>query len=211
MTPDPGFHKLPDSELERLSDDELIGYLRSAHAAGELGAARQALAFLVFGRMDDVRRRMRMRVPPEVAEELAHDALVRAIGSAFAGTSQGEFYVWLQRIVDRTAIDWFRRRGRRPRETILPTEHAGDEHVWGEEPLAPDEGSAIGVQELIERALAELNPSHRQVVELHVFEDLDAATTAQHVDGMSPDNVAQITSRFRKRLRELLADDDTSS
>lgn len=211
MTPNRPFRKLSEPELQALSDDALIAYGRSAQEAGELDAARQALAFLVFGRMDDVRRRMRMRVPPEVADDLAHDAIVRAIGSAFSGTSQGEFYVWLGRIVERTAIDWFRRRDRRPKESTLPSEHAGDDDVWGAEPVAPDESSAVGVQQLIERALDELNPAHRQVVELHVFEDLDAAKTAERVDGMTPGNVAQIASRFRKRMRGLLDDGDTAS
>jgi DNA-directed RNA polymerase specialized sigma24 family protein len=87
--------------------------------------------FLVFGYERAVKRRLSIKVPGHVVDDLAHDALVRAITAAFDGSSVGEFRNWLHTIVDRTAADFFRRAERRPKETILPSEHAGDEDVWG--------------------------------------------------------------------------------
>lgn len=189
----------------------LIAYVREASSAGDHGAAKRALAILVYGHASNVERRMLLRMPRWAAQDCAHDALVRAITSAFDGSSKGEFHSWLNTITDRTAVDWFRRRERRPMETPLPSEHARDDEVWGDEPATASEAGAVELQLILEEIMAELSSPHRQVIELHVLDGLPAAETCQHVDGMSPDNVAQIASRFRKRLRETLeeADSDT--
>src|SRR5436305_4321904 len=129
------FRPLPDDELQRLPDGGLIDYIRDARTAAELAAGRRGLAFLVYGYEPDVKRRLAMKVPKHVVEDVAHDALVRAIAAAFDGTSQGEFRSWLHTIVDRTAVDYYRRVERRPKETVLPSEHGGEDDVWGEEPF----------------------------------------------------------------------------
>jgi RNA polymerase sigma factor (sigma-70 family) len=166
------------------------------------------LAILVYGHAANVERRMVFRLPRWAAQDAAHDALVRAITSAFDGTSEGEFHSWLNTIVERTAIDWFRRRERRPSETPLPSEHAGEDDIWGQEPASASEAGAIELQLILEEIMAELSPAHRQVIELHVLDGLPALQTCERIDGMSPDNVAQIASRFRKRLREVLEQAD---
>ncbi len=209
MAGDGDFRELSEAQLQRLSDDELIAYLRTAAARGNTAAARKALGILMYGRMDYVVKRMRMRVPREVADDEAATALTNAVASAFDGVSIGEFHNWLTTIIDRTAINYHRRTGRRPKESLLPTEHQGEDDVWGDEPAQPDDKGIVGTEQLVKRALDELNETHRQVVELHVFDDLDAKTVADQVDDMTADNVAQIASRFRKRVRDLLDESDT--
>jgi len=39
---------------------------------------------------------------------------------------------------------------------------------------------------------------------MHVFEGLSAPEVCERLDGMSPDNVAKIASRFRQRMRQAL-------
>lgn len=207
MGRDPSFRRLPESELERLSDDELIAYLRSASGAGDGQAARTVLGILVYGRMGDVERRVRMKVPAERVEEVAATAMVTAVAAAFDGTSGGEFHNWLSTIVARTIADFYRRGERRVKEAALPSEHGGDDAVWGEEPTTPDESGLIATQQIVDKLLDDLSPEHRQAVELHIFEDLDAATAASRIGGMSADNIAQIVSRFRKALRRALESD----
>jgi hypothetical protein len=56
------FHPLPDHELHRLTDDQLIAYIRDARDAGDLVAGRRALMFLVYGYERDVKRRLSMRL-----------------------------------------------------------------------------------------------------------------------------------------------------
>ena len=198
------FQPLPDHELHQLSDDSLIAYVRDAHAASAPAAGRRALMFLVFGYERDVKRRLSLRVPKHVVDDVAHDALVRAIAAAFDGTSQGEFRSWLHTIVDRTAIDWHRKAKRRPKETLLPSEHAGAEDVWGDEPFTESAAGEVEARIVIDEVIGTFNENHRQVIELHVFGALTAAEVCDKIEGMSEDNVAQIASRFRAKLRSRL-------
>jgi RNA polymerase sigma factor (sigma-70 family) len=201
------FLPLPDIELQRLADDDLIAYVRAARDAGELAAGRRALALLVFGYERDVRRRLSLRVPAHVLEDVAHDALVRAIAAAFDGTSQGEFRSWLHTIVDRAAADHFRKAARRPKETLLPSEHAGEDDRWGNEPFTDSAAGAVELRIIVDEILDDHSAQHRQVIELHVFDGWTAAETCTKIEGMSADNVAQIASRFRAKLRQRLDPD----
>ena len=124
------FKPRPNHELELLSDEKLIAYLREASSAGHAPAGRRALAILIYGYAQNVERRMALRLPRWAVKDAAAEALVRAVSSAFDGASEGEFRKWLGTIVDRTAVDWFRKRERRPVETQLPSEHMGDDEVW---------------------------------------------------------------------------------
>jgi DNA-directed RNA polymerase specialized sigma24 family protein len=108
------FEPLPDHELQKLSDEQLIAYIRDSRTQGELAAGRRGLAILVYGYERDVKRRLSLRVPTRVIDDVAHDALVKGIAAAFDGTSVGEFRSWLHTIVDRTAVDFYRRAERRP-------------------------------------------------------------------------------------------------
>jgi RNA polymerase sigma factor (sigma-70 family) len=198
------FQPLPDHELHHLSDEDLLAYIRDARDAGELPHARRGLMFLVYGYERDVRRRLSMKVPGYVVDDLAHDALVRAVAAAFDGSSVGEFRNWLHTIVDRTAVDYYRRAERRPKETILPSEHAGEDDVWGAEPSLESETGAVELRIIVEEVLDGFNEKHRLVIELHVFAGLTAADVCDRIKGMSEDNVAQIASRFRAKLRARL-------
>jgi RNA polymerase sigma factor (sigma-70 family) len=198
------FRLLPDHELQRLGDEQLIAYIRDSRTDRELAAGRRGLAILVYGYERDVKRRLSLRVPTHVIDDVAHDALVKAIAAAFDGTSVGEFRSWLHTIVDRTAVDFYRRAERRPKESVLPSEHAGEEDVWGDEPSVDSEAGAVELRIVIEEALETFNEKHRQVIELHVFGALPASEVCDRIEGMSEDNVAQIASRFRAKLRARL-------
>ena len=198
------FRPLSDPELQQLADEQLIAYVRDARDADQLAHGRRGLAILVFGYERDVKRRLSIKVPAHVVDDLAHDALVRAIAAAFDGSSIGEFRSWLHTIVDRTAVDFFRRAERRPRETILPSEHAGEEDVWGAEPSIESEAAAVELRIIVEEVLETLSAKHRLVIELHVFGALTASEVCDRIDEMSEDNVAQIASRFRAKLRARL-------
>jgi RNA polymerase sigma factor (sigma-70 family) len=198
------FRRLPDHELQTLSDEQLIAYIRAAVDASQLSAGRSALAVLVYGYEDIVKRRLRMRMPPYAVDDAAHEAMVRAVKSAFDGTSQGEFRSWLHTIVDRTRVDWFRDRARRPREDLLPSEHSGEEGVWGTEPVVDGEAGAVEVRMIAEDVLKDFNRTHQKVIELYVFLGFSAREVCDKIDGMSEDNVAQIGTRYRAALRRRL-------
>jgi RNA polymerase sigma factor (sigma-70 family) len=199
------FRELRDDELAKRSDDELIDYMRKARAAGAQAAGRQALSALVWGHVGNVRRRMALRLPSYAVEDAAHDALVRAIGSAFDGTSVGQFRSWLSTITNRTIADFYRYRERHPDPDPLGGGCEGeDERGSRFEPAVGSEDGAVEMQVVIDEVMGELNEDHRRVIELHVFGALPARDVCSQMEGMSPDNVAQIASRFRTRLREQL-------
>ncbi len=198
------FQPRPEAELTHLSDEELIVYLRAAHAAGAPEAARTALQILVFGYWSHVSYRLERKLPAHVVEDVTGDVIVRAIQSAFSGESVGQFRSWLHTITDRAVADFYRARERRPEER--PLERQDDEGT-AIEPPAPDTRGYVEVQMVIEDLLDELRPDHRRVVELVVFEDRPADAAADEVGGMTSANVYQVVSRFRTRLRKRLEDD----
>lgn len=194
-----------------LGEDELIAYLLGARAAGDRDASSLAVSMLIYGFMDNVQRRVAMKVPPESVEDVAKSVLLSALASPFDGGSVGELRKWVGTIVQRRIAD-FHRDPRRELQTVaLPTEHQGDEAVWGEEPAAELEGDTVDVRRAIDQAYAEINPRHRQVIDLSIWEDLAADEVARRLD-VSPANVHKITQRFRDRIDELFPrDGDTPS
>ena len=211
------FKPLSEGELNKLSSDELIAHIREAADAGRGDAAKAALATLCWRHFDDIVRRVSIKVPRADVEDVAMEAILSAIKSAFDGVSQGEFIVWMNRIVSRRIADFHRRREGKPLEAPLPTENEGEDAVWGEEPATADATGAVIVQSVIDECVAELGDSHRDVVELNVFQALDAAETARLVNEHFPDldtpmsesNVHQIVSRFRRCVRSKLDDQQT--
>jgi RNA polymerase sigma factor (sigma-70 family) len=195
----PAFRPLDESELQRLDDDALIGYMRKARAAGHPSASL-ALAILVYGHSANVERRVRMKVPEQYVEDLTSDIVVDAITSAFDGTSVGQFRSWLDTITRRAIADFFRRgAGRRRTEELPPVE-----------PAAPSAEGVVEIRDAIERVMSRLREDHRRVIEILVFGDGSAADAARKVPGISEQNAHQIAWRFRQALRgELQGDGNT--
>jgi RNA polymerase sigma factor (sigma-70 family) len=180
------FRPLGEAELTRLDDDALIAYVRAARLHAH-ASARVALAVLVYGHWHNVARRVALKVPPAAVEDVTAEVLVSALQSAFDGSSEGEFHVWLRTIAARRIADFHRR----PRPATVALDDVSVE--------APEEGVVV-VADAVERVLERLSAEHRRVVELVVF----AGLAASEVDGVSAANVHQITSRFRRALREEL-------
>jgi RNA polymerase sigma factor (sigma-70 family) len=186
-----------EHDLSRLSDDELIEYLASARAHGDHDSAKLALQMLVFGYMDQVTARVALKVPHDAVDDVAGHALASALTAAFRGRSVGEFRAWLHTIVDRRIADYYRT----GRLEVLPMT---DEHhalSSGE-----DEVGAVAVRSVVEDALRELSPVHREAVELYVFGGLSAEETASALD-LRAANVHKIAQRFRDRVRAALSEE----
>jgi RNA polymerase sigma factor (sigma-70 family) len=209
------FRPLNETELDRLDSDALIAHIREASDAGRPEDARRALGVLVFRHYENVRRRVKIRIPASDVEDVAMNAVTSAIKSAFDGTAVGQFVNWLNRIVDRRIVDYLRKP--RVEEAPLPEEHPEAEEIWGPSGSVKAETGTIEVLELIERAMPDTDV-HRRVIDLYVFEDLDADKAAERINDtfgkkldqpMSVANIHQIASRFRKDLRERLAEHKT--
>ena len=200
------FQELPEQQLRALGDEQLIGYLREARAAGRHEAMKPAVAVLVYGYHSILLNRARLKLPDDDVEDVVAETLFSAIASAFDGGSVGEFKSWLHTILSRRIADYHDARSRRPKTTALPSEHEHDDEVWGQEPEVPFEGEALFARDCIRRALAELEDDrHRSVIDLYVLGPNSAGKAAELVGGgMTEANVHQIASRFQRRVRELL-------
>ena len=198
------FRELGEHELAALTDDELITYIRGARADRRRPAATLALQILVFGYWDTLVARAGFKLAVSAAEDVAATALESAVKSAFDGESIGEFRSWMHTILARKIAEYYRSREGKPKLVPLISENAGDEEVWGEEPSvdAPD-GTLVDLRRAVEQAYSELGPNHQAVVDLYVFAEYSAGEAA-HETGESENNVHQIGSRFRKRLKAIL-------
>ena len=205
---DGNFRELNEHELTKLSDDQLIDYIRSARAAGRGEAVTLALRILVFGYLGTIELRVKLKVPPEDVSEVASRAMVSALESAFDESSVGQFRSWLNQITSRRIADYWRSREGKPGLKPFPDEHEGNDEIWGDVLGRDFEGVALDAQSAIDTALAELSDDHRAIVERYLFDDLPAAEVAgEH--GTTEANVHQVASRFRRRVRALLDDGDT--
>ena len=168
---------------------------------------RTAIAVLAFGYWEILVNRARLKLPEADAENVAGEALESAIVSAFDGKSVGEFRSWLHTILARRIADYYKKRERTLPTDTLPGEH---EEAWGDEPAIGFEGDALHARQCIARALSELQPAHREVVDLHVLGPLSAGEAAGEIDGMTDENVHQIASRFRKTVQGYLDEGESA-
>jgi DNA-directed RNA polymerase specialized sigma24 family protein len=208
------FRPLSDSELQRLTDDQLIDYIRKARASGKLAEVDQALAILAWGYMGTIRHRVSLRIPDQDLEEVAWDVLEGALKSAFDGDSTIEFRGWIRIIIRNKVADYWRKREGDPKQVPLPEEHEGNEDVWGVTPAVEGKSpELIDLEAAIDRGYDELErDDHRRVIDEAIFADRPSAEVAAEIPGMTAANVDQIKSRFRKSVRELLeGHGDTSS
>lgn len=200
------FRKRSEHELNSLSDDELIAYIRDARSERALAEGRLALQVLVFGHWDIVAARLRMKLPAHAVEDTAGEVIASAISSSFAGESVGEFKSWLNTILRRKIVDFYRERERTIDAEPLEGEHDDDRPAI--QPRSPDDAGYVETQIVIESVLGELRDDHRRVVEIIVFQAQSADEACAEVDGMTPDNAYQIVRRFRQRLRAALEGDN---
>lgn len=200
------FEELPEYRLDDLSDEQLLAYLVSAREAGAGGADTTALQHLVFRHLHRVRARVACKVPAELVDDVAHDAMVEAIQAAFDGAAIPQFHKWLNVIVSRTIADFWRG----PAGRQLKLDRAGvtggragaddDGAPPAEELLAEDQEGLVELEDLIAGRLAALSAVHREVVDGLVFEGCSAKDVAQRT-GVTEPNAYKIAQRFRDDLR----------
>jgi RNA polymerase sigma-70 factor (ECF subfamily) len=140
-----------------------------------------------------------MRDPSDV-DDLAHDAIERALGSLGRFEPGTNMRAWLYTIMVRLARDHFRRRRiRRTDEIDLQAVPMPEE-----EPALPHWAAAVTPQQ-IRAALSEVSPDLREVFELHELQRLAYLEIAQRL-GIPVSTVASRLRRARERLRELLSE-----
>ncbi|MCE9613456.1 MAG: sigma-70 family RNA polymerase sigma factor [Lentisphaerae bacterium] len=118
------------------------------------------------------------------AQELEQQTWIRAWQKLGTFKREAEFFTWVYRIASNLCLDWLRHRRRvreEPLEAAVEPEPAPEVMRQPSVATAPDE--ALLRQErraLFERALGELSPEHRLVVQL------------REVDGLSYEEIAAV-------------------
>jgi RNA polymerase sigma-70 factor (ECF subfamily) len=96
----------------------------------------------------------------ELARDAVQNALVRAWRDLPGLRDPDRFDAWLHRLLVNSCLDEARRRRRRPIEVEIGALH---------EPATGDGTSGLADRDLVEQALARLDPEHRALVVMHYY------------------------------------------
>jgi RNA polymerase sigma-70 factor (ECF subfamily) len=96
----------------------------------------------------------------ELARDAVQEALVLAWRNLPGLRDPDRFDAWLHRLLVNSCLDQARRRRRRPIEVEIDPIH---------EPATGDTAHRLADRDLVERALARLDPEHRALVVLHYY------------------------------------------
>jgi RNA polymerase sigma-70 factor (ECF subfamily) len=132
---------------------------------------RQAFAELVraSGARLDATARLILR-DPDLAQDAVQETLIRAWRSLPGLRDPSTFDHWLHSLVAHACIDLARKRRRRVVEVELTPLHFTE---------ALDETGLVADRDLLDRALARLEPEERAVVVLHFYLDLPLPRVAE--------------------------------
>jgi RNA polymerase sigma-70 factor (ECF subfamily) len=154
---------------------------------------------------------LRLSGDRDAAEELAHEAFVKAYRGLGGFRGDAQFGTWVIQIALHLARDRIRQQQRR---TIVSLEELKEQHenasALVETRPSFDPVQALDDKELKDRfetALQELPPSYREVFVLHHLEDVPYEEIAQ-ATGDSVGSLKVRAHRARKLLKESLFPDD---
>ena len=167
-----------------------------------------AYRILVDRHRNHVMRIALSHVPARDAEEVAHEAFVRAYQSLANFSGQSNFENWLARIAVRTCYDYWRKHHRR-KETVA-SQLRDSELDWLEQLQSAESANQINelvrkreAREVLASALAELSPEDRMVLTLTYFEGQSTSQAAAAL-GWSRVNVKVRALRARRQLRRII-------
>jgi RNA polymerase sigma-70 factor (ECF subfamily) len=152
-------------------------------------------------------RIVRCHLPRRMAEEdLTQEIFVKLFYrlDQYVARAGVPFEHWVSRLAVRTCLDALRSEGRRPE--LRWSDLSPEEATWLEfivnESEAPQETSATGASEIVEKLLAQLSPANRLVISQLDLQQKSVKEVAQ-LTGMSPTLVKVRAFRARRKLRAL--------
>ena len=150
---------------------------------------------------------LRMSANPDDALDLSQEAFLRAWRSLGQDQVEASFSTWLFRLTSNICIDFLRRKKRRQETSLTESYDDSDE---GAELSVPDaqpgpEQQAITNETKIElaRAMEQLSPEHREILQLRVIEDLQYEQIAD-ILGVRVGTVKSRLARARLSFRKIL-------
>ena len=146
----------------------------------------------------------RFFVDPDDATEVMQQAVTAALRALDDFRGSAQLSTWFRRIVINTALMERRRRQRHPVEP-LDSDREPCVAAAADRPLLPE---AIverrEQQRLVHRTLAQLSPTHRQILEHHYLEDRDVQEVARSLR-VTPTAVRVRLHRARHAMRAALS------
>ncbi len=150
---------------------------------------------------------LRMSANPDDALDLSQEAFLRAWRSLGQYQFEANFSTWLFRLTSNICIDFLRRKKRRQETSLTESYDDSDE---GAELSVPDaqpgpEQQAMTNETKIElaRAMEQLSPEHREILQLRVVEDLQYEQIAD-ILGVRVGTVKSRLARARLSFRKIL-------
>lgn len=179
--------------------------LRALFDAARAGDAASLEALCVQMRPRLYRTAWAVLHDADEADDVAQDALVRAVTRRFLFLGRGSVAGWMTRIALNLAKN--RLRDGRRRRQILDDASPAERAARGAAPSAPVEADEVAATAQARRrltaAVAALPERQREVVELHVSAGLDWGDVAEAL-GISEANARMTYSNARKKLLSAL-------
>lgn len=159
---------------------------------------RDAFADLVWRHQDTVHTLATRLVGPDLAADVAQEALIRAWRALPRFRGEAAFSTWLHRITVNTAWTLRKRAARHQAQQL--------EDTLVDDGLAPERaGELTDVRAGLKRAIAELSPGQRAVLVLRDVYGWSNAEVAREL-AITPTTAKVRLHRARKRLRTLLGE-----
>jgi RNA polymerase sigma-70 factor (ECF subfamily) len=158
-----------------------------------------ALIDLTIARLDAAARLI-LR-DPELARDAVQEALFRAWRDLRGLRDPDRFDAWLHRLTVNACLDIARRRVRRPIEVEI---------IDLDRPASSDMAAEIADRELLDHALAGLDPAHRAVVVLHYYLGMPVPEVAKAIG--IPDGTAKSRLHYAvAAMRAGISDEPTAA
>ena len=201
---DDDFTPLPEHELGRRSDDQLVAYVRAAAAAGASGAVELGFELLVHGHRRRLRALIGRGLPADRVDDLLQETFLAAFDSIVAGKRIDAFAPWINKVARNTLADFWRgREGTQLKRDREAAPRDDEDAAPAPGPSVEGDFGLVEAWELIDGLLARRLPAHRAIVVLFVFQKRSAREVTD-ATGESADNVYKVAQRFRDDLHRLL-------
>lgn len=202
------FRPRNENELALLPAEEIVEYAVAARDAGDAAEFERAVQVCIFVLRPRIEAMVSLKITDATdADQVVGEILTDAIRSAatISGSYFGEFFNWVRTITQRRVADFYARPKSGVRQVSIGP--GGDEDRSAEVDLAEDDRQyeAVLIEVLIERLLESRSALHIEVIRRRrrgePSKGIAAVLSEGGSDGeMTPANVDQIFSRFRKDL-----------
>lgn len=183
----------------------------AARDAGEMEEFRAGTAAFIWARQPMVKGLVARKISDrQLREEVVNEVLVSALESTHSlrASHTGEFVNWLKTIVHCRCVDAIKKQKRKERhEFAADARPDGEDDGWVFEIAdLSDEQDAVATIELVGELLASRSTVHRRAIELKMdgYPSTEISEMLADQGGISPANVDQVFSRFRKCLKTRL-------